>query len=300
MHIKPFSYSALLGTLLAAMTSVTVWADASSGAGSIHLKDVGFATPEAMEYYAAEDVYLVANINGSPFEKDDNGFISKIGPDGTIINLKWLDGEAADIALNAPKGMTILNNRLYVADIDRIRVFELPSGKQLKDITVPGSTFMNGLSVAGDNSLYATDSGMAPGFKPSGTEAVYRIHTHGKIDTLQKGALGHPNGVIANGDGLMMVTLGSGQAYFMEKDGHIAAKMTLPFNRLDGLHKLDDGRFITSSWAAKSIVAINPDYTLTTLADNLESPADIGFDHKRNRLLVPLFLKDEVVILPLE
>lgn len=284
-----------LSLLTAGMLSVN-----PAQAAPIHLKDAGFATPEAMEYYAAEDVYLVANINGSPFDKDDNGFISKISPDGNVINLKWLDGETAEVALNAPKGMTILNNRLYIADIDRIRVFELPGGKQLTDINVPGSTFMNGLSVAGHNSLYATDSGMAPGFQPSGTEAVYRIHTNGQIETLQKGALGHPNGVIANGDGLMMVTLGSGQAYFMEKDGQIAAKMTLPFNRLDGLHKLDDGRFITSSWAAKAIVAINPDYTLTTLAEGLESPADLGYDSQRNRLLIPLFLKDEVVIYPLD
>jgi hypothetical protein len=292
--IKPL----LKGLCLAGLFSFGWLANAQ--AETIHLKDAGFATPEAMEYYAAEDVYLVANINGSPFDKDDNGFISKVSPDGQVIALKWLDGEAANVALNAPKGMTILNNRLYIADIDRIRVFSLPDGKQLQDIMVPGSTFMNGLSVAGDNTLYATDSGMAPGFKPSGTDAVYRISTNGKIEALQKGALGHPNGIIANDKGSVMVTLGSGQAYFMAPDGHIDARMTLPFNRLDGLLKMDDGRFITSSWAAKGIFAINPDYTLTQLADGLESPADLGYDDKRNRLLIPLFLKNEIVIIPLK
>ncbi|MDG6777123.1 hypothetical protein QCB44_00230 [Thiomicrorhabdus sp. zzn3] len=265
----------------------------------IHIQEAGFATPESMEYYAAEDVYLVANINGSPFAKDDNGFISKVSPDGEVLELKWLDGESDHTALNAPKGMAILNNRLYIADIDRIRVFSLPDGQQLQDIPVQGSTFMNGLSAAGENSLYATDSGMAPGFKPSGTEALYRIGTDGQVQKLKSGQLGHPNGVIADGDNIMMVTLGSGQAYFFDGQGETQAVMTLPFNRLDGLLKLADGRIITSSWAAKSIFAINNDYTVDTITDGLESPADLGYDSKRNRLLIPLFLKDEVVIYPL-
>lgn len=265
----------------------------------IHIKEAGFATPESMEYYAAEDVYLVANINGSPFAKDDNGFISKVSPDGDVLELKWLDGESDNTALNAPKGMAILNDRLYIADIDRIRVFSLPDGKQLEDIPVAGSSFMNGLSAAGENSLYATDSGMAPGFKPSGTEALYRIGTDGKVQKLKSGQLGHPNGVIADGDNIIMVTLGSGQAYFFDGQGDTQALMTLPFNRLDGLLKLEDGRIITSSWAAKSIFAINNDYTVDTITDGLESPADLGYDSKRNRLLIPLFLKDEVVIYPL-
>jgi hypothetical protein len=60
-----------------------------TAAERIIVEDVGFATPESVEYYAAEDVYLVTNINGSPFAVDDNGFISKISPDGKVLDLKW-------------------------------------------------------------------------------------------------------------------------------------------------------------------------------------------------------------------
>ncbi|MDX1347847.1 MAG: hypothetical protein R3189_06325 [Thiomicrorhabdus chilensis] len=296
MNIKSAPHQFLLSGLLLALTSFSVWAGTAE---SILIKDAGFATPESMEYYADEDVYLVANINGSPFAKDDNGFISKVTPDGQVSELKWLDGESEKTALNAPKGMAILNHRLYIADIDRIRVFSLPDGQQLKDIPVAGSTFMNGLSVAGENSLYATDSGMAPGFKPSGTDALYRIATDGQVQKLRSGSLGHPNGVIADGENIIMVTLGSGQIYFLDGQGDSQALMTLPYNRLDGLLKLDDGRIITSSWAAKSIYAIHENYTIDTITDGLESPADLGYDSKRNRLLIPLFLKDEILIHPL-
>lgn len=296
MHIKSVTNKTLLSGLLAAITSFSAWADS---AGSILIKDAGFATPESMEYYADEDVYLVANINGSPFEKDDNGFISKVTPDGQVSELKWIDGASPDIELDAPKGFEVIGKRLYVADIDRVRVFELPSGKQLNDIEIAGSSFINGLSQDGHGGFYLTDSGMAPGFKPSGTDALYHVKPDGSYQTLRKEALGHPNGVAADGDNILMVTLGSGKLFYMDAQGKTHALMTLPFNRLDGLLKLDDGRIITSSWAASSIFAIHPNQTVERLVDGLKSPADLGLDTKRNRLLVPLFLKDEVLIYPL-
>lgn len=269
-------------------------------ADNAHLKGVGFATPEAMEYEADSDTYLVANINGSPFEKDDNGFISKLSPDGDVIELKWLDGASDDIALNAPKGMVTQDGKLYVADIDRLRVFDLSSKKQLDDIVFPGSSFINGISPAPDGGLYVTDSGMAPGFKPSGTEAIYKVDASGKVLKLKSGKLGHPNGVYAKGDTLWMVTLGSGQLRTMTLDGTETSRMTLPFNRLDGLIVTNDNRLITSSWKAKGVYEITPDDHLKLIVGNLESPADLGYDSKRNRLLIPLFLKDEVVIYSLE
>src|SRR5262245_61192901 len=56
------------------------------------IKDVGFATPESVLFDADTGVYLVSNINGSPGGKDDNGFISQVDPNGTVITLKWIDG----------------------------------------------------------------------------------------------------------------------------------------------------------------------------------------------------------------
>ena len=138
----------------------------------IVVADVGFATPESVEYYAKEDVYLVTNINGSPFAADGNGFISKIKPDGSVVDLKWIDGSKSGVTLNAPKGAAVHKNKLYVADINQVHVFELPSGKQLKSITVKGSTFLNGITPGSGNYLYVTDSGFSEGFKPSGTDAI--------------------------------------------------------------------------------------------------------------------------------
>ena len=45
-------------------------------------KYTGLSTPESVLYDADDDRYLVSNINGKPTDKDNNGFISALSPDG--------------------------------------------------------------------------------------------------------------------------------------------------------------------------------------------------------------------------
>ena len=120
---------AVAAILLAMFCAGTVMAEdakaSGSAAKSIVVSDVGFATPESVEYYAAEDVYLVTNINGSPFAADGNGFISKIKPDGSVIDLKWIDGTRKGVTLNGPKGAAIAGKNLFVADGDQVQVFSV-------------------------------------------------------------------------------------------------------------------------------------------------------------------------------
>ena len=293
MKLKPLFASLLLSSSLMTMHS-------NAYAEDFHIKAAGFATPEAMEYDAENDVYLVANINGSPFEKDGNGFISKISPDGEVLELKWLDGAESNINLNAPKGMLARDGKLYVADIDRVRVFDIATKKQLADIEFAGSSFINGLSAAEDGGLWVSDSGMSPGFKPNNTQALYKVSAKGNITKVLSGELGNPNGVYAADGQTWMVTLFSGQLRTMNSKGEVKTIMTLPFNRLDGLIKTNDGRLITSSWKAEGIYEITPQYKLNKIVDGLTSPADLGYDTKRNRLLVPLFLKDEIMTYSLD
>ena len=58
---------------------------------------------------------------------------------------------------------------------------------------------------------------------------------------------------------------------------------------LDGVVMIGDKLFI-SSWEGKSISSGKPGEAFTEVFTELESPADIGFDSKRSRLLVPHFM----------
>jgi hypothetical protein len=63
--------------------------------------------------------------------------------------------------------------------------------------------------------------------------------------------------------------------------------------------KLPDGRWAISSWESKTVYAGPLEGPFAPLLTDVPGPADIGVDAKRNRLLVPLFINDEVLIQPL-
>ena len=72
-----------------------------------------------------------------------------------------------------------------------------------------------------------------------------------------------------------------------------------PKGSLDGLLMLDDGRLLMSSWDESAIYVLNKNNTYSILAGSLDAPADLGFDTKRNRVLIPLFKQNKLVFLAL-
>ena len=54
-----------------------------------------------------------------------------------------------------------------------------------------------------------------------------------------------------------------------------------------------------SSWGGSALYLMAADGPYSTLAGGLDAPADLGFDSKRNRVLVPLFKKNGLVFVPL-
>lgn len=269
----------------------------------ITVADVGFQTPESVLHDAAADVYLVSNINGSPLEKDDNGFISRLNPDGTVETLKWIDGTAADVTLSAPKGMAIAGDTLLVADIDAVRLFDRTTGAPLGSWEVEGATFLNDMAVAHDGVIYVTDSGLrasAEGFEQSGTDAVYRFEDGEAVALVRGAALGNPNGIVADGDRLLIVTFGSGEVTVVDRDqGTISGMPSPERGQLDGIVAESPGIYLISSWAGQAIYRLGPGGNYSTVLDSLEAPADIGWDATRGRVLVPLFSANAVAIRPI-
>jgi hypothetical protein len=65
--------------------------------------------------------------------------------------------------------------------------------------------------------------------------------------------------------------------------------------QFDGVEILGDGRVVVSSWTDSSVHVVN-NSTMTKIITGVPAPADIGYDSKRNRLLVPLFNGNAVEI----
>lgn len=263
----------------------------------------GFQTPESVLYVADADLYLVSNINGVPLGADDNGYISKIDPEtGKVTEAKWIDGAKDNIKLDAPKGMAIASGVLYVADINTVRKFDAKTGEPKGDIKIEGATFLNDMAVAADGGVYVTDSGLDEKFGPTKTDAIYHIGEDGKVKPLIKDpSLANPNGIIAGENmSVWVVTFGSGEIYQVDNKGKKAAGQKLPKGQLDGIVALDGGEYLVSSWEGSEIFRGKPGGEWKPVVENVKSPADIGWDLKRKRVLIPIFQGNSVILQPLQ
>lgn len=310
-HIARAAVPALTAFALAAcgaapqpLTGEPVSTTGPAPPAEIRVAGVGFATPESVLHDAAADVYLVSNINGSPLDLDDNGFISRLAPDGTVGELRWIDGAAEGVTLNAPKGMAIIGDTLYVADISVVRRFHRTSGEPQGEIAIPGATFVNDLAATRDGSLLVSDTGVVfgpEGAQDTGTAAVYLIDQGDVITTVATGpSLERPNGVLDSTarDGLVVVPFGGSAVYLLDEDGERLDLAVLPAGGLDGVVETGDGRLLVSSWGGSAVYEVGPTAAVRTLAENLPAPADLGYDAVRDLVLVPLFNDDAVVLLP--
>ena len=260
------------------------------------VKYTGFSTPESVYYDADADRYLVSNINGKPGEVDDNGFISVLSPDGPITTLKWIEGGKGKVKLDAPKGMAVVKGVLYVADITTVRMFDLKTGAPKGEVKIEGSTFLNDVGAGADGKVYVSDTGVKggeKGFEPTGTDAVYVIEK-GKAKQVAKSKdLGGPNGVLSTDKGVVVVTFGSGEVYRLDDKGAKQDVSKPPKGALDGVVVLGDS-LLVSSWEGSAIYKGKLGGTFDVVLSDQPSPADIGYDTKRGRVLVPHFLDSTV------
>jgi sugar lactone lactonase YvrE len=270
----------------------------------IKVSGVGFATPESVIFDPEMDVYYVSNINGSPLAADGNGFISRIFPNGKVVDLKWIDGAKEGFTLNAPKGMAISGRTLFVADLNYVRMFDCEATVSTGNLKIQGSTFLNDIALGLDGELYVSDSGFKggeKGFVPSGTDAVYRISPNGKAARVlaKNEELGRPNGLLVQEDGVWVVSFGSGEIYMLDKKGKRSRVHKSEKGKLDGLMKAADGELIFSSWDAKAIYKGPAGGPYKVVVANVEAPAGIGYDFIRKQVLIPLFKSHAVEIHPI-
>lgn len=274
-----------------------------AGKLAFSLEGVGFAHPEAVIYDADQDVYFVSNVAGDPAAKDKNGFISKVSPDGQVLELKFIDGSQAKTLMDAPKGMTISGDLLYVADLSHVRIFDRKSGAPRGQLHGAGTTFLNGATTDASGAVFVTDTGWkagANGFESSASDAVLRIDPKKvKVEpALKDPSLGNPNGILATAGGIFVVTW-TGELYEVTSDHKKGTVTKLPTTQLDGIVALADGSLLISSWEGKAIYQGKPGAEFKPIVVDLGSPAAIGFDTKRNRVLVPGMMDDRLLAIEL-
>ena len=256
----------------------------------------GMSTPESVRYDPELDVFYVSNINGNPSVHDGNGFIAVVRADSVGAPARMLvEGGRNGAKLDAPKGIALAGDTLWVADIDHVRAFNRKTGAPIADIDLSGqhATFLNDVVIGGDGSVYVTDTGIrfdAQGaMTHPGTDRIFKI-TGRKVAALTADSLNSPNGIAwdaANSRFILGPFNGTAVQTWKEGDKTPATLATGP-GQYDGVEVLGDGRVLVTSWTDSTVDVIK-DGVMTKVVTGVGAPADIGVDTKRNVVVVPRF-----------
>jgi sugar lactone lactonase YvrE len=256
--------------------------------------------PESARYDRDLDVWFVSNVNGAPTAKDNNGYISRLRPDGTPYNVKFIEGGKKGVTLNAPKGLAISGDTLWVADIDYARAFNKRTGAAIANVTIRGRVkFLNGAAVGPDGAIYMTDTGIVFGAKGElshpGPDQVLRVTRGGVTVALATAKLEGPNGITWDSKENRFVIVsftGNGIYAWKPGDKDIKSLGSGP-GQQDGVAVLPDGRILATSWADSSLFVLDKGKS-RKVASGIASPADIDFDEKDSRVAVPQLLMNKV------
>lgn len=248
--------------------------------------------PESVLYDAQQDVYFISNLNGGLQDVDGNGFITRVDARTMFVTLKWAEG------LDAPKGMGIAGDTLYVSDVTAVKKLDRRTGRLLGEVKLPGATLINDI-VSDGRSVYVSDTGLrvAEGhtFKPTGTDAIWKIEGDRAEKIAEGRELRHPNGLELVDGRLWAVTFGPNEIYSLH-DGRPKTVAQLPRGQLDGLVRLPDRTVVVSSWLGEGIYRGSPGAHFEPILTGIDAPADLGYDTKRHRLLVPIPGANQVTI----
>ena len=259
----------------------------------------GFSSPEST-IVNKSDLY-VSNVGKElkPTLKDGDGFISKLDINGKIKELHFIDG------LDAPKGMGMVGNTLFVADINTLRGFDLQTKKEVFNVVFEGVNFLNDITVKDSNTLF---------IGASDTSAIYEVNISNKsykklMDFIVPNGLFYEDGILYAaqlGSTTQNMFDGKGKLYKIDlKDNNKLTQLGTFEGVLDGVTKVGNKVYV-SDWGNAKKTGIIRVYDLKTKKESvLEAElfmgaADFWIDEKSKKIFMPQMIGNKVTIFDLK
>jgi len=240
--------------------------------------DTVFKVPESALYDATSGMIYVANVNQNPWQKDENGFISKMNKNGQEVKVEWVSD------LSSPKGMGIYDGVLYVTDVDELVAINVEEASIIEKYVVAKAEKLNDVSIAADGTVFFTDMGTG------------KIHTFkdGQVEIWKEG-LEKPNGIFVESNRILIA---AGNSTFKAYDRNTKEEQLLGegVNSGDGIVKTSSGAYVVSDWNGE--IFLIKDQKVSSLFSSKDQgvqTADIGMIEGEDVVLVPTFFGNQVV-----
>ncbi len=234
--------------------------------------------------------YFISSVNGEPESADNNGFITKLDGSGKLLNLKFIEGGADGVTLHAPKGMALVDQTLYVADLDALRAFDAITGKAVATIRVDGATaqaHFTDVAYDGVGVLYCSDQH---------ANRIYRVELPSRKMALLVAdpALAGPSGLAVHPKSgqLIAVSWDKGKISTISPQGAVSVLFSNGFfsSRFSNLRGVDFdrwGNMYVSDFTTGKVWRMTRDNRFQVIAEYLPSPGDLSIDRANNLILVP-------------
>lgn len=248
----------------------------------------GLDGPEAVRFDPDQNVYFISNFTGGGNTQDSTGFITKADAEGNVINREFMTGTES-FPLHAPRGMFIVDETLWAADVLGVHGFNKNTGEQTEfiDFTQFEIGFLNDISADEESILYVTDTGTAQVFKvEDGEPSLF-------LDSLNAA----PNGITLNpenGEFLLAPWGGSQLFSSFDRNGKISQYGNIEGGYFDGIEFVSEMLLMASQ--QDSSLRIYDGINSKILIKTPGRPADIGINTNLHHVAVPYIALDRVDI----
>ncbi|MBO9461763.1 ATP/GTP-binding protein [Labrenzia sp. R5_0] len=240
-----------------------------SSAGSLWSTD-GFDMPESVAFDAAGNRLIVSVMEGAPNAVDGNGHLALLSTDGKIIDAKWATG------MDAPKGLALMNGKVFAADLTSLRVVDAQTGKLLQSLPAEGSVFLNDVTTSGDE-IFVSDMM---------TNTIWRYADGTFEKWLESPELNHPNGLYWDNGRLLVGAWGKGlkNDFTTEAPGSLLAidpatkaisVVARDIGNIDGIARLN-GKLVLNDWINGKLFEIDADGISNEIMSEPAGLADIS------------------------
>jgi hypothetical protein len=253
----------------------------------------GLESPQSFLADPATNSYFISNVNGDPTARDNNGFITKLNGKAEIVGFKFITGGRNNTTLHAPKGMALIENILYVADVDTLRAFDKNTGNSITTVAFPAPTSADSMSLV---DIAAGNQGLLYVSDMAGN-TIYQVDTvhQNRVSVLvHDDRLAGPAGLAVHPKTghVVAVSWEKGRIMDITPDGALTELVSNSFftSRFENLSGVDFdrwGNMYVSDLTKGKVWRMQPNKKFQVIAEYLPTPADIGVDRVNNLILVP-------------
>ena len=252
----------------------------------------GLAQPESVIYDAKRTRFYVSNVQGHHTEKDGKGYISIVSLTGQLVEKEWVNN------LNAPKGMAIVTDILYVSDIDTLVAIDLKTAKVVEKYVIKTSKFLNDVTADEQGNVYVSDMS---------TNSIYYL-CEGKLALwLRDAELMNPNGLLAEKRGIVVASWGIiTEGLATSTTGHLKLvsytdkKISSlgngkPIGNLDGVESDGKSGYYVTDWMAGKLFHFDQQGQLLQTMQLKPGAADHAYLADKSLLLIPMMNDNQLM-----